>query len=281
MSLDNWRSFLAGSPHKVIVYSDHQNLLYWKEPHKISRHVAREVLRLSEYNIEICHIKGTANGRADALSRRPNYAQGIKDNTNVTVLLEHLFVRTTATIELQHCQDEEHLKPWIDLHQLKHLNGTWYKEGRVVITDKLSGKHKIIQAHHDPPVHGHPGINRMIQIVERNYWWPQLCGNVTDYVKGCADCQRHKVNNRPTKAPLRPIYPKPKATPFKTIVLDFITKLPESQGYDLILTVTDHDCTKAAIFIPCREEINAEDTAALYIQHIFAHFGLPQKVISN
>jgi hypothetical protein len=37
MSLDNWRSFIAGSPHKVIVHSDHQNLLYWKEPHKISR----------------------------------------------------------------------------------------------------------------------------------------------------------------------------------------------------------------------------------------------------
>jgi hypothetical protein len=43
MSLDNWRSFLAGSPHKVIVYSDHQNLLYWKELHKISR---RELLEL-------------------------------------------------------------------------------------------------------------------------------------------------------------------------------------------------------------------------------------------
>jgi hypothetical protein len=94
MSLDNWRSFLAGSPHKVIVYSDHQNLLYWKEPHKISRRVAREVLRLSEYNIEIRHIKGTANGRADALSRRPDYDQGTEDNTNVTVLPEHLFART-------------------------------------------------------------------------------------------------------------------------------------------------------------------------------------------
>jgi hypothetical protein len=38
---------------------------------------------------------------------------------------------------------------------------------------------------------------------------------------------------------------------------------------------------KAAIFIPCREEINAEGTAALYIQHVFAHFGLPCKVISD
>jgi hypothetical protein len=151
----------------------------------------------------------------------------------------------------------------------------------VVVTDELSGKRDIIRAHHDPPVHGHPGINRTTQIVERNYWWPQLRQDVKDYVQGCADCQRHKVNNRPTKAPLRPIYPKPEAMPFETIALDFITKLPESQGYDSILTVTDHDCTKAAIFIPCREEINAEGTAALYIQHVFTHFGLPRKVISD
>jgi hypothetical protein len=281
MSLDNWRLFLAGSPHKVIVYSDHQNLLYWKEPHKISRCVAREVLRLSEYNIEICHIKGTANGRADALSRRPNYDQGVEDNANVTVLPQHLFARVMATIESQHRQDEEQLKPWIDPHQLKQLNDVWYKEGRVVVTKDLTGKCNIIQAHHDPPVHGHPGINWTIQIVERNYWWPQLRSDVKDYVQGCADCQQHKVNNRPTKAPLRPIYPKPEAMPFETIALDFITKLPESQGYDSILTVTDHDCTKAAIFIPCREEINVEGTAALYIQHVFAHFGLPRKVISD
>jgi hypothetical protein len=182
MSLDNWRSFLAGSPHKVIVYSDHQNLLYWKEPHKISRCVAREVLRLSKYNMEICHIKGTANGRADALSRRPNYDQGIEDNANVTVLLEHLFTRTIATIEQQHCQDEELLKPWIDPHQFKFLEGIWYKEGRVVATEELKGKCKIIQAHHDLPVHGHPGISKTIQIVECGYWWLQMCNDITDYV---------------------------------------------------------------------------------------------------
>jgi hypothetical protein len=60
-ALDHWRPYLAGSPHKIIIYLDHQNLLYWKEPHKISRHVAREVLMLSEYNFEIRHIKGIAN----------------------------------------------------------------------------------------------------------------------------------------------------------------------------------------------------------------------------
>ena len=105
--------------------------------------------------------------------------------------------------------------------------------------------------------------------------------DIMDYMKGCADCQRHKVNNRPTRAPLQPIYPKTEAMLFKTVTIDFITKLPPSQGYNSILTIMDHDCTKAAIFIPCTEEVNAEGTVALYLQHIFTHFGLPSKIISN
>jgi hypothetical protein len=69
--------------------------------------------------------------------------------------------------------------------------------------------------------------------------------------------------------------------PFETVALDFIVKLPISQGFDSILTVTDQGCTKAAIFIPCNEDITAEETAALYIKHVFTHFGLPTKVISD
>jgi hypothetical protein len=69
--------------------------------------------------------------------------------------------------------------------------------------------------------------------------------------------------------------------PFETIALDFIVKLPISQGYDSILTVTDQGCTKVAIFIPCNEDITAEETAALYVKHIFTHFSLPTKVISD
>ncbi len=69
--------------------------------------------------------------------------------------------------------------------------------------------------------------------------------------------------------------------PFKTITLDFITKLLTSQGYNSILTVTDHDCTKAVVFIPCKESITAEETAGLIIQHIFPRFRLPLKFISD
>jgi hypothetical protein len=150
-----------------------------------------------------------------------------------------------------------------------------------VVTGDIKAKRHIIQSHHDSPVHGHPGISKTIQLTERLYWWPRMRVDITEYVKGCADCQRHKVNTRPTRAPLQPIYPKAETTPFETVALDFIVKLPISQGFDSILTITDQGCTKAAIFIPCNEDITAEETAALYIKHVFAHFGLPTKVISD
>ncbi len=83
------------------------------------------------------------------------------------------------------------------------------------------------------------------------------------------------------KAPLQPIFLTPEAMPFATITLDFITKLPISQGYNSILTIMDHDCSKAVILIPCHKEITAEGVAGLLIRHLFVQFGLPTKMISN
>ena len=55
------------------------------------------------------------------------------------------------------------------------------------------------------------------------------------------------------------------ALPFQTIAMDVIVKLPESAGFDSILTITDCDCTKMLIAIPCRETINAEGVAELFL----------------
>ena len=59
--------------------------------------------------------------------------------------------------------------------------------------------------------------------------------------------------------------------------MDFIVKLPKSQGYNSILTITDQGCTKMAIFLPCNESINAEGVAQLYFNYVFPRFGVPSK----
>ena len=63
--------------------------------------------------------------------------------------------------------------------------------------------------------------------------------------------------------------------------MDFIVKLPLSNGYDSILTVMDHDCTKAVILIPCNETITAEGVAKLYLEHVFKCVGLPKVFIHD
>ena len=125
------------------------NLKYWRDPQKISRWVAREVLELSEYDLEIHHIKGTSNGRANALSQRPDHDQGEEDNKDITVLPDHLFMRAGRVQEQEgeelvqeltvqemtkenpiYQQNEATLKAWIDPHKLKKVGDLWYKDGR-------------------------------------------------------------------------------------------------------------------------------------------------------
>ena len=66
--LRNWRHLLSGSPHKVICWTDHANLQYYRHPQKINRRVARYISTLAEYDLELKHLPGIKN-RADPLSR--------------------------------------------------------------------------------------------------------------------------------------------------------------------------------------------------------------------
>ena len=72
-----------------------------------------------EFDFEICHIPGKANSQADALSRRPDYDQGVHDNENIIVLPDHVFVQAVTITSEEEGQDKETLKPWVDPHKLK------------------------------------------------------------------------------------------------------------------------------------------------------------------
>ena len=134
-SLPHWHPLLVGSLHKIKVISDHMNLQYWRDLQKISRRVAHEVLELADYDIEIHHLKGSANGQADALSRRPDFDQGEGDNKGVVVLPNALFARSME-LEGEEEQNEDVVSLWVDPHQLKKIDSVWQKAGRVVVTAK-------------------------------------------------------------------------------------------------------------------------------------------------
>ena len=53
---------------------------------------------------------------------------------------------------------------------------------------------QILQGYHDHALAGHPGIATTLQMVAKDYWWPDMKQFVQNYVKRCATCQMTKLN---------------------------------------------------------------------------------------
>ena len=56
--LKTWKHYLQGSPFPVKVFTDHKNLLYFKEPCKLNRRQARWMLDISDYDLKLIHVLG-------------------------------------------------------------------------------------------------------------------------------------------------------------------------------------------------------------------------------
>jgi hypothetical protein len=65
------------------------------------------------------------------------------------------------------------------------------------------------------------------------------------------------------------------------VAMDLITDLPLSNGFNSILMITDHNCTKAALFLPCIKTIDALGVAELYVKNVFPHYEVLRKIISD
>ena len=167
---------------------------------------------MQDYNFVIQHIPGKSN-KSDALSRQPDYNQGTSDNTNVTVLPPHLFVQTTtlsclfmrattlSAIDEQvwahQLQQPELLKKWTTTYPLKQIGELHWYGDRLVVMEDISLKRGVISLYHDSPMAGHPGISNTTWAITRDFWWPAMKKDVTEYVKGCTECQAKK--NQPNK----------------------------------------------------------------------------------
>lgn len=141
-------------------------------------------------------------------------------------------------------------------------------------------KRGVISLYHDSPTAGHPRISNTAWATAHDFWWPNLKKDITKYIRGCTTCQTRKNQPNKPKPPIFPINFDTYTTPFTSIAMDFIIKLPISESYDTILTITD-TFSKASIFILCNETINTEQTAKLYTTYILPHYGLPTCIISN
>ncbi|SJL16077.1 uncharacterized protein ARMOST_19593 [Armillaria ostoyae] len=86
LALEDWRHYLMGALEDVEIWTDHQNLQYFCKPQKLNRRQAQWVAELAKYHFVLKHKPGTANIKADLLSRRSDHDQGEDNNNDIIVL---------------------------------------------------------------------------------------------------------------------------------------------------------------------------------------------------
>jgi hypothetical protein len=181
------------------------------------------------------------------------------------------------------------MKLWAEQHGIifyhevaHHLNAQfWSKDRKRAVPPDDDLRRAILRYLHDTPTAGHPGCDETTTAVAQQFWWPGMRTWVEEYVKGCAQCQQSKNLTHKRKIPLYRIPVPLEAKPFEVVAMDLITQLPKSGGHDAILTIVDHGCSRAAVFVPCSTAISGEGVAKLYLTHVYQWFGLPNKIISD
>jgi hypothetical protein len=181
------------------------------------------------------------------LSQPSGVDQEEKDNWQVTILAPHRFINVTTT-----------------------------EEGPSEDQKKV-----LMLLTHDHPTAGHLGCDKTIRKAKKFWQWKKMNEWVANYVKGCTTCQQNKIMTYQRKMPLYWITIEQGTLPFKQIAMNLITGLPKHNEKDMILTIVDHGCSWAAIFLPCMTTITGPEIAQLYMDHVYKWFGLPTKIISN
>ena len=97
--LEKWRQYLLDAEEKFEVWTDHENLKYYREPQKLNGRQARWYLKLQDYDFMIRHIPGKTNTRADLLSRK-DQIDVTKDNRNIEMLRQVEIWQTEASVVL-------------------------------------------------------------------------------------------------------------------------------------------------------------------------------------
>ena len=201
-------------------------------------------------------------GKADSLSRKLDQEVEVeKNNKNETLVKpEWLEVRKTEKVEVivegvdllekvrwSKVKDNEVIKvveeiKWVGVKMLRdeeqrEVDSVMYKEGKVYVSKNDILRAEIIRLYHNILVEEHGGQWKIVELVTRNFWQPEVIKKIKRYMEGYDSCQKNKNYTEQSAGKLISNSIPEKLWTY--ILADFITKLLLAQGYDTILVVVD------------------------------------------
>ena len=246
-ALSKFRIYVFG--HKILLRTDNKALTFLQKCTLTSNRIARWVLQLQEYDIEICHISGSQNYLADTLSRNPAglTPEQIKELTrprDIMVRKINLEIDPQVKKDLKDLAAHQDKDPYIKglkdriIDQPSEqkdsryavLNGAVHCKGhkgyafwRPILPSSL--ENKVIKFVHQ--CLGHAGSDKCIAEIAHTFYIKNLGRKVRKILSCCDTCQRVKHPNRAYEVESRSHMP---TKPGGLCALDFYGQLPVGRG---------------------------------------------------
>lgn len=139
-----------------------------------------------------------------------------------------------------------------------------------------SSREHLMVLHHDTPMGGHLGHDKLYSQLMLDYWWPTIYKDVDNWVKSCWTCQEHANPTGPTAATQQLIA---SSQPLEKMGMDLIGPLPKSSAGNTYALVMQDYFTKWPKAIPLWDATAKMVAGALLM--VISTWGPPKELLSD
>ncbi|MBW0530848.1 hypothetical protein O181_070563 [Austropuccinia psidii MF-1] len=256
-ALKCWRACVLSlsSPFEVLI--NHSSLQYFMSSKVLTCRQARWSEFFSEFLFSITYCPGRLATLPDVLSHRDNvyperWEDSIRKNPiNIQQLIKlhevqpsrYFAVKVESSsnlidsIQKALWQDSQYRSILQELGKGKSVQDycldsssqlLLFKD-QVVVPNDPTMQLSILQKRNDSPLAGHPGQEKTLKLVKRDFHWSSMTQFIKDYVSSCQRSSRNKNIHDKKFGFLKPL-PIPNG-PWICLSMDFITKLPRSNSF--------------------------------------------------
>ena len=166
--------------HLVTVVTDHKNLSYFKQPHKLSHQQVQWMLFLQDFDLVFWVTPGSQMGPGNALSHKDKVDTS-NDNQDVVLLPPTLFIKAInialtnkiahssssdplVSVALHALDDGKSLLARASKHDWHYDNGKLYFKNQLYITE--SAQRDLVSATHASKTCGYSGIFCILNLLQ-------------------------------------------------------------------------------------------------------------------
>ncbi len=300
---EHWRLKLKCTELLIQIFIDHQALKIFMKNKQLSRQQVNYLNILSKFNFQIIFRSGKMNTKVDALTRMSlvnvsESAQRLEDCFQTILTLDRvdvLLIELKANLYQRVCMINQMNELCDEYRQAMNENKLKFHTTKLknceIIDSVLFRKDllwvlknmhtKLLQEVHDQPSTSHLDNKWIIDLVQRFYYWSDHRATIRRYIRNCHACQRSKASRNSINELHHSLSISQKR--WKDIVMNFITELSLSEGYNVICTIICH-LIKERHYVSCHwedDDTSVEETIWIMLWNVYRLHDLLSSIVSN